>query len=192
MKNFVADFKKFIKRGNVIDMAIGVAVATAFTAIVNAFTKGIISPLITLLTGESTLTEVKWVLREAVVDAEGVETVAEVAMMPGQVLQAAIDFLIIASVLFLAMHIAHKLSDRAKRLAEEIRLKTDEEYEQRLAEEKAAAEAAALAEKEAAAKAAEEAAAKAAAAAEKEKEIERLRYREIELLEKIHSLLEKK
>lgn len=192
MKNFVADFKKFIKRGNVIDMAIGVAVATAFTAIVNAFTKGIISPLITLLTGESTLTEVKWVLREAVVDAEGVETVAEVAMMPGQVLQAAIDFLIIASVLFLAMHIAHKLSDRAKRIAEEIRLKTDEEYEQRLAEEKAAAEAAALAEKEAAAKAAEEAAAKAAAAAEKEKEIERLRYREIELLEKIHSLLEKK
>lgn len=192
MKNFVADFKKFIKRGNVIDMAIGVAVATAFTAIVNAFTKGIISPLITLLTGESTLTEVKWVLREAVVDAEGVETVAEVAMMPGQVLQAAIDFLIIASVLFLAMHIAHKLSDRAKRLAEEIRLKTDEEYEQRLAEEKAAAEAAALAEKEAAAKAAEEAAAKAAAALEKEKEIERLRYREIELLEKIHSLLEKK
>ena len=190
MKNFVADFKKFIKRGNVIDMAIGVAVATAFTAIVNAFTKGIISPLITLLTGESTLTEVKWVLREAVVDAEGVETVAEVAMMPGQVLQAAIDFLIIASVLFLAMHIAHKLSDRAKRLAEEIRLKTDEEYEQRLAEEKAAAEAAALAEKEAAAKAAEEAAAKAAAALEKEKEIERLRYREIELLEKIHSLLE--
>ena len=192
MKNFVADFKKFIKRGNVIDMAIGVAVATAFTAIVNAFTKGIISPLITLLTGESTLTEVKWVLREAVVDAEGVETVAEVAMMPGQVLQAAIDFLIIASVLFLAMHIAHKLSDRAKRIAEEIRLKTDEEYEQRLAEEKAAAEAAALAEKEAAAKAAEEAAAKAAAAAEKEKEIGRLRYREIELLEKIHSLLEKK
>ena len=192
MKNFIADFKKFIKRGNVIDMAIGVAVATAFTAIVNAFTKGIISPLITLLTGESTLAEVKWVLREAVVDAEGVETVAEVAMMPGQVLQAAIDFLIIASVLFFAMHIAHKLSDRAKRIAEEIRIKTDEEYEQQLAEEKAAAEAAAIAEKEAAAKAAEEAAAKAAVAAEKEKEIERLRYREIELLEKIHALLEKK
>ncbi len=192
MKTLIADFKKFIKRGNVIDMAIGVAVATAFTAIVNSVTKGIVSPLIALLTGESSLADVKWVLRAAVVDADGAELVPEVAMTPGLVLQAAIDFLIIATVLFLVMHIVHKLSDRAKKIAEEIRLKTDEEYEQRLAEERAAAEAAALAEKEAAAKAAEEAAKAAAAAAEKEKEIERLRYREIELLEKIHSLLENK
>ncbi len=185
MKKLFADFKKFITRGNVIDMAIGVAVATAFTAIVNSFTKGIISPLIALLTGESTLAEVKWVLRPAVLDAEGVEVTAEVAMMPGLVLQAAIDFLIIATFLFLVMHIAHKISDRAKRIAEEIRLKTDEEYEQKLAEEKAAAEAAAQAEKEAKEKAAAEAAAK-------EQEIERLRYREIELLEQICTLLGEK
>jgi len=186
MKKLFAEFKKFITRGNVIDMAIGVAVATAFTAIVNSFTKGIISPLIALLTGESTLAEVKWVLREATFEADGVtEKTAEVAMMPGLVLQAAIDFLIIATFLFLVMHIAHKISDRAKRIAEEIRLKTDEEYEQKLAEEKAAAEAAALAEKEAKEKAAAEAAAK-------EQEIERLRYREIELLEQICTLLGEK
>ena len=43
MKKFWQDFKKFITRGNVIDMAVGVAVATAFTAIVTAFTKGFIS-----------------------------------------------------------------------------------------------------------------------------------------------------
>ena len=184
MKKLFAEFKKFITRGNVIDMAIGVAVATAFTAIVNSFTKGIISPLIALLTGESTLAEVKWVLRDAVMEGEEIIT-PEVAMMPGLVLQAAIDFLIIATFLFLVMHIAHKISDRAKRLAEEIRLKTDEEYEQRLAEEKAAAEAAAQAEKEAKEKAAAEAAAK-------EQEIERLRYREIELLEQICTLLGEK
>ena len=186
MKNLIAEFKKFIKRGNVIDMAIGVAVATAFTAIVNAFTKGIVSPLIALLTGESTLAEVKWVLRPAKLDVDGVtELEAEVAMTPGLVLQAIIDFLIIATVLFFVLHIVHKLSERAKKLAEEIRLKTDEEYEQRLADEKAAAEAAAAAAKEAADKAAAE-------AAEKEKENERLRYREVELLEKIAALLENK
>ena len=185
MKNLIAEFKKFIKRGNVIDMAIGVAVATAFTAIVNSFTKGIVSPLIALLTGESSLAEIKWVLRAAELAEDGTELQAEVAIMPGLVLQAAIDFLIIASVLFLVMHIAHKISDRAKKIAEEIRLKTDEEYEKRLEKERADAEIAALAAKQAAEKAAAE-------AAEKEKEIERLRYREIELLEKIASLLEKK
>ena len=182
MKKMFQEFKKFIKRGNVVDMAIGVAVATAFTAIVNSFTKGIISPLIALLTGESTLAELKWVLRPAELAADGTEIKAEVAMMPGLVIQAAIDFLIVAIFLFIVMHVAHKLSERAKRIAEEIRLKTDEEYEKRLAEEKAAAEAKAAAEKAAAEKAAAEAKAK-------EEEIQRLRYREIDLLEQICTLL---
>ncbi len=185
MKKMLDDFKKFIKRGNVVDMAIGVAVATAFTAIVNSVTKGIISPLIALLTGESTLAELKWVLRPATFEADGVtEKTAEVAMMPGLVIQAAIDFLIIATFLFLVMHIVHKVSERAKRIAEEIRLKTDEEYEQRLAEEKAAAEKKTAEEKAAAEKAVAEAKAK-------EAEIERLRYREVELLEQICTLLDK-
>lgn len=185
MKRFVTEFKKFIKRGNVIDMAIGVAVATAFTAIVNAFTKGIVSPLIALLTGESSLAEIKWVLRPAVLDADGVTVITpEVAMTPGILLQAVIDFLIIATFLFIVMHTVHRLSERAQKIAEEIRLKTDEEYEKKLADERAAAEAAALAEKEAAAKAAADAAAK-------EAEIERLRYREVELLEQICTLLNK-
>ena len=49
MKKLFEEFKKFISRGNVVDMAVGVAVAGAFTAIVNAFTKGFISPLLALL-----------------------------------------------------------------------------------------------------------------------------------------------
>ncbi|MBQ0009859.1 MAG: MscL family protein, partial [Ruminococcus sp.] len=44
-----SDFRKFITRGNVVDMAVGVTVATAFTAIVTAFTKGFIAPLVALL-----------------------------------------------------------------------------------------------------------------------------------------------
>ena len=192
MKKMLAEFKKFIKRGNVVDMAIGVAVASAFTAIVNAFTKGIISPLIALLTGASSLAEVKWVLRPEVTQTvgEGAEAVTEiitpeVAMFPGLVLQAAIDFLIVATFLFIVMHVAHKLSERAQRIAEEIRLRTDEEYQAKLAKEKEDAEKAALAAKEAADKAAAEAKAK-------EEENERLRHREIELLETICGLLSEK
>ncbi len=184
MKKMFAEFKKFIKRGNVVDMAIGVAAATAFTAIVNAFTKGIISPLIALLTGESTITDVKWVLRAAVMDGETVVT-PEVALLPGLVLQAAIDFLIVATFLFTVMHVVHRISERAKRIAEEIRIKTDEEYEARLAKEKEEAERAAAIAKETAEKAAAEAKAK-------EEEAERLRLREVELLERICTLLDEK
>ena len=185
MKKMLSEFKKFIKRGNVVDMAIGVAVATAFTAIVNAFTKGFVSPLIALLTGESTLAEVKWVLRAEVLDAAGEVTTPEVALMPGLVLQAAIDFLIVASFLFVVMHVAHKVSERAQRIAEEIRIKTDEEYQKKLASEKEAAEKAALTAKEAAERAAAEAKAK-------EDEVQKLRLREIELLETICNLLSDK
>lgn len=192
MKKFFADFKKFITRGNVVDMAIGVAVATAFTAIVNSFTKGFVSPLIALLSGKSTLADVKWVLREEVVDEAGEVVTAEVAMMPGLVLQAAIDFLIIAAFLFLVMHIAHKISERAKKIAEEIRIKTDEEYEQKLRKEREEAEKARLVAEEAARAEAEAAAAAAQDARAKEEELRGLRLREVELLEQIRALLEKK
>lgn len=192
MKKLFAEFKKFITRGNVVDMAIGVAVATAFTAIVNAFTKGFVSPLIALLSGKSTLADVKWVLREEVLDEAGEVLTAEVALFPGLVLQSAIDFLIIAAFLFLVMHVVHKISERAKRIAEEIRIRTDEEYEMKLAKEREDAEKARLA-AEAAEKAKAEAAALAEAAAKaKEEELERLRYREVELLAQICALLEKK
>lgn len=188
MKKMFAEFKKFIKRGNVVDMAIGVAVASAFTAIVNAFTKGVVSPLIALLTGESTLAELKWVLRpEVSQEVDGVVEIIkpEVAMFPGLVLQAAIDFLIVAAFLFIVMHVVHKLSERAQKIAEEIRLKTDEEYQAKIEKEKEEAEKAALAAKEAADKAAAEAKAK-------EEENQRLRHREIELLETICGLLSEK
>ena len=84
MKKFWEDFKKFIKRGNVVDMAVGVAVATAFTAIVTAFTKGFITPLLALLTGNAQTAELKWVIRPEVVDEMTGEVItAEVAILWG-------------------------------------------------------------------------------------------------------------
>ena len=162
--SFWQDFKAFISRGNVVDMAIGVVVASAFKDIVTKFTSAFLSPLIALLTDGADLTELKWIIRPEVLDAEGNVTVAEVSVAWGSFELSIIDFLIIAFVLFLVIRIFTKAANKAKELS-----KSKEEIE---AEEKAAAEA--KAKEEAEKKAAEEArlAAEAEKAAAKEREIE--------------------
>ena len=168
---FWKDFKAFISRGNVVDMAIGVAVATAFTAIVTKFTAAFISPLLALLTGNVGLAEMKYVIREAVMNADGVVTTPEIAITWGAFLLAVIDFLIIAFVLFIVLRVFTRASKKAKEIREGIKedLKSPET---KAAEAQAAAEA--IAKAEAAAKAAEEArlAAEAEIAAAKEREVE--------------------
>lgn len=156
MKKLFEEFKKFISRGNVVDMAVGVAVAGAFTAIVNAFTKGFISPLIALLTNDSDLSSMKWVLREEIKNIEGEITQTEVAILWGGLLQAILDFLIIAATLFAVIKIWAAVTKRARAFNEQLQKKL---HEQELAEK---AEAEAKAKAEAEAKAAEEAARKAA------------------------------
>ena len=158
MKKFFEEFKKFITRGNVVDMAIGVAVAGAFTKIVNAFTAGFVSPIVGLITGGASLAEQKWILREAVVEVvDGAEKVVvpEVAFLWGNFVQMIVDFLIIAFVLFIVMKTFNAVSAKAKEMNEDIKdtLKPAKVKEAEEAAAKAAAEK----------KAAEEAAAKAAA-----------------------------
>ena len=162
MKKLFTEFKKFISRGNVVDMAVGVAVAGAFTKIVTAFTTGFITPLLALLSNDADLTEFKWVLREAVVKVaeDGTEIIerAEVALMWGAFVQTIIDFLIIACALFVVMKTFNAAADRAKKMREELR--------EDLTPERIKAEAEAKAKAEAEAKAAAEAEAKAKAEAE--------------------------
>lgn len=192
MRKLWNEFIKFIKRGNVVDMAVGVAVASAFTAIVTAFTKGFISPLLALLTGESDLSNMKWVIREEVLGADGVTVeVAEVALLWGAFLQAVIDFLIIALALFIVMKVTAVMRDRAIRIHAEMRnalTHEDEAAAERArieAEEKAAAE-------EAERVAAEEAARLAAEAESEKARVVECREQEIKLLTEICELLREK
>ena len=160
MKKFWQDFQKFIKRGNVVDMAVGVAVASAFTAIVTAFTKGFINPLLALISKNSTQGELKWVIREEIIDEATQEVIqSEVAILWGGFVQAIINFLIVALSLFIIMRIVAGFSARAKKLSTDVKnLLSDED-------EKAAAAAEALRlEEEAKARAEAEAKAQAEAA----------------------------
>ena len=163
MKKLIEEFKKFIKRGNVVDMAVGVAVASAFTAIVSAFTSGFITPLLALITGESELDEMKWVIRPEVLEGEEIIT-SEISILWGPFVHAIVNFFIIALTLFIVLKVAASIRARAEKLTKKARnlltdadekeaaaaaeAKAKEEEEKRIAAEKAEAEALALAEAE--------------------------------------------
>ena len=122
MKKFFADFKAFITKGNIIDMAVGVIIGGAFGKIVTSLVNDIITPLISILTGKVSLTELKWVINEAVLDKAGAVVTPELALTYGNFLQNIIDFLIIAISIFVVLRImvtAQKKLESLKKKEEE-------------------------------------------------------------------------
>lgn len=113
MKKLFNEFKTFINRGNALALAIGVIIGAAFSNIVTAINKNIISPIIALLMGDQDLTNsLVTVLR---VDGEGNITNA---IYWGAFIQAVIDFLLIALILFIIFKIVTYVAKKAKALAE--------------------------------------------------------------------------
>ena len=94
--SFWTDFKKFITKGNVLDMAVAVVVATAFNAIVNGLVKYIITPFVTNLTSEVSIDEWEYVLRPEVLDEAGEVVKSAISIQYGLWLQSIVDFIIIA------------------------------------------------------------------------------------------------
>ena len=100
MKKFFEEFKAFAMRGNVVDMAVGVVIGGAFGKITTSIVNDIIMPLISMLTGGVDFTQWKWILKEAVLDAEGAVVSAEVAVNFGNTIAIILDFIIIAFAVF--------------------------------------------------------------------------------------------
>lgn len=115
MKKFFSDFKAFINKGNVVDMAVGVVIATAFGAITKSLVADIIMPLISLATGANSIKDLSVVLREAGVDKLGAEIPA-VTLNYGLFLQTIIDFLIIALCVFIFIRVLTKSAEKARAL----------------------------------------------------------------------------
>ena len=121
----VEEFKQFIARGNVVDMAVGVIIGGAFGTISTSLVNDVIMPLLSLLTGGLNFDNWKLVLREAVTE-EG-EVVSEaVTLNYGALLSAILNFLIVAFAIFLMIKTMNAASERAARLA---RLKKEEKKE---------------------------------------------------------------
>lgn len=99
----VSEFREFIAKGNVLDLAVAVVIGAAFGRIVTALVDGIVMPIVSLVTGGVSVDDWKVVVTPAQVDAAGKEIAAEVAIRYGTFLQSVIDFLIVAFVIFLVI-----------------------------------------------------------------------------------------
>ena len=99
MKKFVSEFKEFISRGNVLDMAVGVVIGGAFTAIVTALVDNIITPLIGILVGGLDFTGLSVKVGEATIGY-------------GAFIQAVINFLLISFVIFCVIRSFNKLAKK--------------------------------------------------------------------------------
>lgn len=104
----IKEFKEFAMKGSLIDLAIGFVMGAAFTKVTTAFIDGIIMPMVGLIQGKD-LSEWTFVLKDAVVDASGKQTAAEVSIKYGTFISVAIEFLIVAFVMFLVVKAINKL-----------------------------------------------------------------------------------
>ena len=103
MKNFWKEFKEFISRGSVMDMAVGIIIGGAFTAIVNSLVNDIVMPILSLLTGGYDFTKL------AVTVGEGEEAAV---FNYGLFISAVINFLLIALVIFCIIKSINKMKDK--------------------------------------------------------------------------------
>ena len=134
MSKFGKEFKEFILRGNVVDMAVGVIIGGAFGKIVSSLVEDVIMPPITLLTSQANFTDLKIVLRKAIMAGEEVVQ-PEVAMTIGNFIQVVVDFLIIAAVIFLMIKGINRLRSHETPAKEEQEVPAEPSEEVKLLQE---------------------------------------------------------
>lgn len=171
---FIEDFKKFIFKGNVIDMAVGVVIGASFGKIVTGLVNYIINPFVGIFVKSGNLDSIKTVISMAVVDEAGNVVTPENAILWGTWIQTIIDFLLTALCIFIVLRILMKAKNTLEHKKIEAEKKKAEEEEAKAKAEKEAADAAAK------------------AAEERQTLIEDSIIRQAELLENIRVLLEKK
>ncbi len=129
MKKFFKEFKEFITRGSVLDMAVGVIVGSAFTAIVTALSNNILKPIInwilTLIFGQNSLSDIYTYLKKVEVDGV-VDLTQSIYIDWGAFINAIINFIIIAFVLFVIVKTINNFQRKMRELEEKVK-KQDEQ-----------------------------------------------------------------
>ncbi len=117
---FLKDFKAFAMKGNVIDMAVGVVIGSAFGKIVTSIVNDVIMPVFGVITAGIKFTDLKWVLSPQVVDEVTGEVVkAEIALTYGNLIQNVVDFLLIALSIFVVIRLVTKAGEKLRHKEEE-------------------------------------------------------------------------
>lgn len=124
-KGFITEFKEFISRGNVLDMAVGVIIATAFGKITTSLVNDVFMPFIGWLIGEIDLSTLNIVLAPESLDAEGNVIKEAVVVGIGTFVSTVIDFILVAFVVFVII----KAFNSAKEKAEKLKKKEEEAKE---------------------------------------------------------------
>lgn len=197
MKKFFKEFKEFISRGNVFDLAVGLIIATAFNKIISSLVNDIIMPLITWAFGADSLADLSIVLRESV-DVNG--NIVLLTWAYGAFLQTVIDFLIIALSVFIMVKLVNGSRQRLQKISSTIKTQSKKEVreERKAVKMKAKEEKRPFKEVWAEHEAEKERLAKEQEELEKQKEEERLKEERLanptqeDLLKEIRDLLKEK
>ena len=118
------DFKKFILRGNVVELAVGVIIGSAFGKIVSSLVADLIMPPLGILIGGINFTNIKIELKEAVIDSAGKVAEPAVSMNIGNFAQTTLDFLLVASAIFFAIKALERLQSLTKKEADVVVITT--------------------------------------------------------------------
>jgi len=111
----VSEFKEFAMKGNLVDMAVGFVMGGAFATVVTSFINDVFMPPLGKVLGGVDFGNMKYVMQEASLNADGTEAAAEVAIRYGAFINAFISFLIVAFVMFMII----KGMNKAKKVEEE-------------------------------------------------------------------------
>jgi large conductance mechanosensitive channel len=123
----IKEFKEFAVKGNMVDIAIGVIIGASFNKVVDVLVKKIFMPPLSFLTEGVNVGNKKWVLREAVME-NGEAKVEEIAIGFGALVEATVDFLIIALTVFLVVKFINVIREKAED-PEDASLKTPKNIE---------------------------------------------------------------
>ncbi len=147
IKKLWDEFKKFISRGNVLDLAVAVVIGAAFTAIVTSLTNDIIMPLINSAVGDGDLSSLCTVLKAVYLEDGSLDMANSLVINWGNFIQAIFDFILIALVIFAIVKIINTIRDAGSKLnkqtkrEKELRKRAKKLVKQGVAEEEARAQA---------------------------------------------------
>lgn len=119
MKNFFEEFKKFISRGNVLDMAIGVIIGGSFGKITGSLVNDLLMPFIGFICGSRDMTALNVVVRPAELDEAGEVVKEAITLGFGTFVGTIIDFVLVAFAAFLIVKAVNKAHDMAEKKKEE-------------------------------------------------------------------------